>query len=390
MPARPRPYATFARLSRGEMAMIAAFWLFMAALSALGAYLDPRGRMSQPGPLPAHVVVPFLQYGLWAVLTPPIFALAARVGTERPRIVGRVLLLLGVGLVVAVGADILFTWLRFDVFAPAETAGLPGPNRRPGVLTGVRRFFFLDDFALYLAVLGAGIARESSRRLRHRHEDALRLEADKARLSSQLSDARLTTLQAQLDPHFLFNTLNAVSALVDIDPPGVRRMIARLSELLRWSLDGRSDPETRLDREIAFLERYAEIMTIRFQGRLDVAIDVPPELSTALVPALVLQPLVENAIKHGIGEGAHGGRVEVRGRRDGADLVLEVLDDGRGPDEPLRENVGLRNTRERLETLYGAAATLSVAKRTEGGTRAAVVLPFHTDTDLRAAAVEGP
>jgi len=341
--------------------------------------------------VPPHVLVPFFQYALWAALTPLIFRLAVRVGLDRHARIGRVLLLLAVGVVVAVAADMAFWYLRFELFGdvvPSRPTGAPG-RPPPGPLTGILRLWFLDDFALYLAVLGAGFARYYSLRLRARHEDALRLETEAARLGSQLSDARLTSLRAQLDPHFLFNTLNAVSALVDVDPAGVRRMIARLSELLRWSLEGAGAPETSVEQEVAFAERYLEIMKIRFEGALQTETRVEPDVFDALVPTLLLQPLVENAVKHGIAEGERGARVEIAIRREGDDVVLQVLDDGGGPDGPIRENVGLRNTRERLEAFYGSAFTLEVAARPEGGTRAEVRLPYHTAADLRATVMGG-
>lgn len=359
-------------LGRGELLLIFGFWFLMATLSAVGSSLDPRGRMSQPGALPPNVLAPFIQYSLWALLTPLVFWLVARTGDERPNRVGRLVLFLLLGVLFAAFADVISAVIRFQLFAPPRRPGSPTPN----VFAGLLRFWFLDDFALYLAVLGAGLARDYWLRLRVRHEEAVLLRG-------QLAEARLGALRSQLDPHFLFNTLNAVSALVERDPAGVRRMIARLSELLRRSLEGTGEQEVPLRQEVDFVRRYLEIMQIRFQGGLQVEVRTEAESLDAMVPALVLQPLVENAIKHGMAEGDHHGRVEITSRLEGEWVVMEVLDEGSGVREPVAEGVGLRNTRERLEALYGGAYRLEVSRREAEGTRAEVRVPFHTAEELR-------
>lgn len=378
LPNSPAQGGTRAGLGRRDLFLIFGFWTFMALLSVAGLALDPRGRGFQPVPTSGQIIFPFIQYGLWALLTPLIFGLASGIELELQRLkVGQILLVLGVGVLLAIGVDLIMTYIRFELIPPPR-----GVRARPPVFPGpfgrVIRLWFLDDFALYIAILGAGLARSYSHRLRARHEEAITLQAEKARLSAQLAEARLAALRTQLDPHFLFNTLNAISALVERDPRGVRRMIARLSELLRHSLDDASAPETPLRNELDFIGRYLEIMQIRFQGALEVEIRTEPAALAALVPTLILQPLVENAIKHGVAEGGRGGRIEIDARLDGETLVLQVTDDGRGPVRPVVEGVGLRNTRSRLEALYGPAARLEVTPRPEGGTCAEVRLPFHT------------
>jgi len=195
----------------------------------------------------------------------------------------------------------------------------------------------------------------------------------------------------QLNPHFLFNTLHAVSALVERDPSGVRRMIARLSTLLRHTLDSGTAQEVPLGDELQFLRDYLDIQQVRFQGRLEVVEDVASGLLDALVPNLILQPLVENAIEHGVSEMEEGGHIEIAARREGDDLVLSVRDNGPGMDQeiPLRENgVGLRNTRERLEGMYGDAGSLLLEAAEAGGLQAVVTLPYHTGGDLRTVGVD--
>jgi sensor histidine kinase YesM len=204
-------------------------------------------------------------------------------------------------------------------------------------------------------------------------------------------EARLTALQTQLNPHFLFNTLHAISSLVERDPRGVRRMIARLSELLRLTLERTEQQEVPLEQELAFLQRYLEIMQIRFQGSLEVETQVDPVVNEALVPTLILQPLVENAVKHGVSKVDGGGRIAVSARREGDRLVLSVRDNGPGLDgtDATESGLGLRNTRARLEHLYGAAQSLTLSALPDGGLIAEVRLPFHTRADLRTTGVTG-
>lgn len=373
------------RLTRGEILGIAAFWTFMALLTALGAYLDPRRQFDPGGMRPGQIALPFIEYYLWALLTPLVFWVASAVGIERTQRVQRVLLLLAVGLVLAIGMDVILSWFRLELFPSPRRPRFGGSPPTP--FSGIRRLFFLDDFALYLAVLAAGLAREYSWRLRRRHEDAVQLEAEKARLTAQLAEARMTALRTQLNPHFLFNTLNAVSSLVERDPKGVRRMIARLSELLRHTLEGADTQETPLERELDLTQRYLEIMEVRFQGNLEVTTRVPADLADAMVPNLLLQPLVENAIKHGIGELPEKGSIIIEAERQADALVLRVLDNGPGVRMDSDERgVGLRNTRERLHGLYGDVAGLTLSNRADGGACAEVRLPYHTAAELRAAA----
>jgi LytS/YehU family sensor histidine kinase len=228
----------------------------------------------------------------------------------------------------------------------------------------------------------AGFARIYYLQKKERQAEAERLEARAEALEAQLTEARLEALRRQLNPHFLFNTLHAVSTLVDRDPAGVRRMIARLSELLRHVLDEEAPQEVPLSDELDFLDDYLEIQSIRFQGALDTCLDVPPALHDARVPHLILQPVVENAIKHGASQVRGVGRIELRARRDDDRLVLTVTDNGPGLPPDQEEGVGLRNVRARLEALYGVEQAVRLTSAPEGGTRATLELPHHTGTAL--------
>ncbi len=369
-----------APLRRAELIAIVAFWTFLAVLTAANAMLDPRGR----GPLKpvassAPVALAFVEAYLWAALTPLIFRLAGRYGLERPRVVARVLPLLGVGVLTAIFVDLVVAWFRFDVFGVPRSS--PGSG---GGLTNVVRLWWFDDLIVYLGVLAAGFAREYFHRYQARWRDTVRLQSHAAELQAQLAEARLSSLRTQLNPHFLFNTLNTVSALVERDPRGVRRMIARLSELLRATLEGGTEQEIPLRRELDLLRRYLDILQIRFQGRLETSVDCEPGLADALVPNLILQPLVENAIKHGVGRAEGCGRIEVRARRSGTELILSVRDTGAGgggnghrvPPES-GTGVGLRNTRARLEQLYGERQHFSLEPGADGGMVATIAVPLR-------------
>jgi two-component system LytT family sensor kinase len=376
-------------LRRSELLGIFAFWTFLALLTAANGLLDPRGRGLQPLVAGAPVTLAFVESYLWAALTPFLFWLTSRFSIERDNRLLRVLLFVGAGVVVAMLVEALLAYLRLEVFFTVR-------RRRPVAFSpffGMTRLFWLDDLMVYFAVVAAGFARDYFRRYQARREEATRLRAHAAELHAQLAEARLAALRTQLDPHFLFNTLHAISTLVERDPRGVRRMIARLSELLRTSLDEGNEPEVPLEKELSFLKRYLEIMQIRFQGRLEVDMQPDGAVMDALVPTLILQPLVENAVKHGVSKVGGTGRIEIRAYRDKADrLVLRVRDNGpgldRADDSPREEGVGLANTRARLEQLYGPDQSLTLRPPPEGvGLVAEVTLPYHTRTDLRTVAV---
>jgi two-component system LytT family sensor kinase len=204
-------------------------------------------------------------------------------------------------------------------------------------------------------------------------------EAQAARLAAQVAEARLSALRMQLHPHFLFNSLNALLVLVrDHDAKNAERMLELLSDVLRQVLRGDTRQEVRLDEELRFLDDYLAVEQIRFSDRLRIVRAVEPALLDALVPQFILQPLVENALRHGIGPSVAGGTIEIGARLDGDDLVLSVSDDGPGiGDAPNAVGVGLRNTRERLVTLYGARGVLELTPRPGGGTVAQMRIPYR-------------
>jgi signal transduction histidine kinase len=355
------------RLSRREAAFVAGFWTVLAVLSILNRLADPRGPGIHLLPPSAPVILVLVESALWAGLTPVVFGLASRFSLSGRGWPWRVPPLLVAGLAIAALAHLSVELLRVEV--------LEFPRRRgTGAIPSVQPLRFLNDFVIYVGVLAAGLAREYFRRYQEQIRAAAQLSTEAADLRARLAEARLQALRTQLNPHFLFNTLHAVSALVERDPGGVRRMIARLSELLRSTLEDTAAERT-VESEMAFVSRYLEIMSVRFQGALSVKTDVDPAAARALVPSLVLQPLVENAVKHGLP--GQKGRLEVSARRDGGRVILAVRDDGPGPPASWTAGVGLSNTEARLRQMYGPDARLSLARGAEGGAVAEVVLPFR-------------
>jgi len=236
------------------------------------------------------------------------------------------------------------------------------------------------DVIIYWMIVGAGFAFEYYRRFREQQLQAARLELHATQLETQLAQAQLQALKMQLHPHFLFNTLHAISALMDDDVKGARRMIARLSELLRLTLENVGQQEVSLRQELDALERYLEIEQIRFQDRLTVRLAVAPETLDASVPNLVLQPIVENAIRHGIAPRSSAGRIEIRAERRDGMIELQVIDDGPGlqpGNEEFKEGIGLANTRARLRRLYGDEHRIEIKDADEGGLAVKLSIPFR-------------
>lgn len=351
-----------------DVLAVVLFWSLLAVISAASRELDPRFPGLPDSLVSAVVRATYLEYSLWAMITLPVWWLTSRYSIEGGRRWGRVLFLLAIGLAIALLMDTLLLRVREAMLTPLSEAGVARRFRRPPPLTG--GLGFLDDLMVYFAVLGAGVARDYFLRYRARLDETVRLQA-------QLAQARLDVLRTQLNPHFLFNTLNAVSAMVERDPRGVRRMIARLSDLLRYTLEESTDAEVPLSRELDLLGEYVELMQIRFQGKLNVTMMVDEDTRAALVPNLVLQPILENAMKHGVSQITGAGQITLRARRIGDFLVVTITDNGPGPG-PGEEGIGLRNTNARLREMYGASFRATLRPGPQGGTEAELVFPFHT------------
>lgn len=243
-------------------------------------------------------------------------------------------------------------------------------------LREAQQMFILNfdwEMMTYWTIVGVGHA------LRY-HYQVRAKELRAAQMETRLVEAQLNTLQRQMQPHFLFNTLNTISALMHRDVEAADAMIARLSDLLRMSLQRVGVQEVALSEELDFLSKYLEIEQTRFRDRLSVVFDIQADTLDALVPNLLLQPLVENAIKHGIGPRPTPGRIAVRARRVGAMLELDVQDNGVGLSAArltdFNRGVGLSNTRSRLEHLYGSLHRFEFRQPAEGGLLVLIAIPM--------------
>jgi signal transduction histidine kinase len=374
-----------ARLLRHRWPLVLGVWSVPALLAAFETWMF--WRMSgRDAPFWRAVVMEGPAWLTYALATPAIFALGRRLPLRRPRL-GRTL---ATHLVCALVAGAAYTGLA------TYTSQLFAVTPRPMPFVRYWASWFLSALPLttltYFGILGAGLAltyfAESKRR-----------ETEAARLAAQLAEARLGALRMQLHPHFLFNTLNAVTVLArDGDTRGVARMLTLLGDLLREVLRTDAAHHVPLDEELAFVRRYLEIERVRFADRLTVHEAVDDAARGALVPAFVLQPLVENALRHGLAPRAAGGVVQVGARlvraahAQGADadgVELWVRDDGAGlPADWAGADdygIGLSNTAARLAELHGGHAALSVVRAAGGGTVATVRLPRR---DAPAAAAE--
>ncbi|MBJ6759183.1 histidine kinase [Myxococcaceae bacterium JPH2] len=355
---------------RGPVQVVAAYALLAFIYGVqLSVYRASRG---EPAGFGESLLSGVLVWGGWALLTPLILAVAQRVrGPGRPWPLQLVLHLPPAFLFVAVHL-LLLAGLRQLLLPPPEGGGLAAAWTHFTWLLSKTTDY---DVLIYLSVVGLDAALRSSRQVR---EEAVRA----SRLEAQLAQAQLHLLRSQLRPHFLFNTLHAISTLMHRDVAAADQMVGQLSELLRASLERDGRHEVPLSEELELLAPYLDIERTRFSDRLQVDVEVAPEVRDALVPPLLLQPLVENAIRHGIAPRRGPGRVWVRVQRVGERVALEVRDDGVGPPAEgasrLSEGIGLGSTRARLERLYGVAQSLTWAANVPRGFVVSLSLPYRS------------
>ncbi len=342
-------------------------WGAIGALATL--FLTDRFAPAAASP-PAGALAPTLLYvGLWAAATPPLLLLAARVRLPTRRWSGRDalrLVLLACAVVgIALTHLVAYAAIATRIEQAVSVANLPDAS-----------LFFVGRVRENVMIGGLLVAGQLV--LRHRRR-VRRRELEAARLAAQLSESRLQALSMELRPHFLFNTLNAISGMVWADQAKADAMVLQLSELLRRTLEAGESPTTSLAEERHVLELYLAIQQVRFGERLTITVDVPRALEDAEVPRFLLQPLVENAFQHGLAPKRGPVSVAVRAARDGERLVLSVADDGVGlpPAADLVESTGVGNMRRRLTALYGAAPSLELRPRAEGGTEVVVSLPYR-------------
>ena len=361
-PARPR-YG----LRWGVVLLSTALMTAISFALALWLTDSPGTPAPHAGPL---LVLQGTGWFLWALFTPAIVWLAQHFRLERGRFALTLLVHIP-GMVLFASAHVasmgaVHWWLALSAGQPFSW----WDEVRRSALQNLNW-----ELTTYWAIAGIGHAVLYYRESRDRAMHASRLE-------TKLIDAQLTTLQHQLQPHFLFNTLHAISTLMRRDVDAADRTLLRLSDLLRMTLDSASQQQVTLASELDFVAKYLEIEQVRFADRLNVRYSIAPEALDALIPSLLLQPLVENAIKHGVAMKSGPGHVDISARRDHDKLRVEIRDDGAGLSESalaaLQKGIGVSTTRARLQHLFGADFRFEFHRR-EPGVSVVVALPWRIE-----------
>jgi two-component system, LytTR family, sensor kinase len=390
------------------------FWFALLAAATLVGLLEATqvytgtSAMGRPIPWGRALSSTMPSWYVLLALLPVIFLLCRRFPLEPGRLLHSLPVHAGAAVAFAITHVTVSSWLSdFVFYAGTEPLWSFGMN-----LSRLLTVYFVVELITYFGIVGAYHAFDYGQRIGAREREAAQLALKASRLETSLSRANLDALRMQLNPHFLFNTLNAISVLaMKGERQNVVRMLTLLSDLLRASLENRQQVVS-LRQELHFLDRYLEIEQVRFRDRLTVEFDVDPDTLEAEVPSLLLQPLVENAIGHGISRTPGAGTVRVEaGIIDGELLQLRVLDSGPGFSAPATDSaapaggaattgssqtatggtgVGIANTRARLEQLYGARQQLRLENRPEGGASVAVRIPLRLlSTALPAAPARG-
>ena len=346
---------------------LAAIWIFVGFVLAIEAYFNMRvNNMMKPVDFIEVGSQQFIRALMWAALAPLILQLREKMPLSRGHWLG------------GVSFHFAASFLLMAVFYLGRLAGFFLIYDEPFTGFGqqaIDHFYGRNivDMAFYWAVLAFGFSTEIYRKYRSEELRAAQLEA-------RLIETELKALRQQMHPHFLFNTMNTISVLVrEGKNDEAVTLVARLSALLRMSLDNTGVQEVTLSKEMEFLGRYLEIQQARFPDRLKIGINITHEALQARIPNLLLQPIVENAILHGIAPKPEAGRVDIHGHVEGGMLHLEVRDDGVGFDARARtrEGIGLANTRERLAKLYGPRGQLSLRGEPGRGVSVRIVLPHR-------------
>lgn len=347
-----------------RFAGIGAFWTLVGLAFASQFYLSSTllGRSVTWGQAISYSLG---DWYVWAVLSIPILLLARRFPPEGAHPWRTA----AVHLAAALVCSLVYVLLR-SLVGVAHGRLMDEPVTFAEVFRPLLVRTFPFNLLIYGVIVTISHAIDYYRKYHERTVHALELE-------KHLTEARLQSLLRQLKPHFLFNTLNGIASLMHSDVNAADKMLVRLSELLRLTMHHPGQPLTKLRDEIAFIEKYLEIERIRFRDRLTARVDAEAAVLDAEVPSLILQPLVENAIRHGIEPRPGAGRVEIGARRDGGRLVLTVRDNGAGqpPGGFTREGIGLANTRARLRELYGERHEFELRNHPEGGLEIRISLP---------------
>ncbi|HET6892750.1 MAG TPA: histidine kinase [Pyrinomonadaceae bacterium] len=357
----------------GRLLLIFGIWTFIALVFTLQFYFTTY-RSARPVMFGDSAYLQFTWSYLWALVTPFVLWTASRLPIERNNWLRSSLIHVPISIVLSVVVTALghvLNWLYWDF-----SAGRPFSWERMGRFVVAN---FSEGIGIYMLIALISYAFSYYRRFREGQLRTLQLEA-------QLSQAQLQALKMQLHPHFLFNTLHSISALLNKDPESARKMITRLGDFLRLTLENSGSQEVTLQQEMEFLSCYLEIERIRFQDRLMTRIDVAQQALDAKVPNLLLQPIVENAIRHGIAPRSTPGLIEIEAKQRNGTLRIQVRDNGPGlpthrtSENLLKRGLGLANTETRLERLYGSEHLFDLSNKPDGGLVVTMEIPFNTES----------
>jgi len=343
-------------------AVVFGVWTLIAVLSGLADYVFLHA-IGETRPLWRVFRRPLTEQWIWAALTPIVFLIARRFPLNRPPLV----LALGVH----AGCFLALSFLHCVVADAVGSPFGPIPPHYQGSVLNLRFLSeFYSDIWMYWPLVCIQALIDSHARARERD----RLTAE---LQAELAKARLGLLRAQIHPHFLFNTLHSIGALIRLDARAAEEMLADLADLLRASFSDPSAQETTLRSELELVRCYMRIQSSRFSDRLSVRYRIEQDTLEAAVPVLVLQSLAENAVIHGTSPAGRPCTIEICAERQGERLVLRVEDDGVGLREPQRPGIGLSNARRRLRQLYGEQQSVELSARDDGGVTASLSIPLR-------------
>jgi sensor histidine kinase YesM len=360
-------------------------WTLIGLIFTLNYYLFADHYVAifrQPPTLPQMLIWELPYWFLWAALSPVVFWLTRRFPLQRGRMLVNSGVHVGACVVLSVlhrAAYLIIGWLLHVAVYRHLSSSISD------VFSFLLLFNLQTGFMSYGTVLLVSYVIDYYRRYQNEELKISRLKTDLAEAQLQTTQAQLQSLKMQLQPHFLFNTLNSISTLLDEDVEAADEMLARLGDFLRLTLDNSGAEEVTLQEELELLRCYLEIEQVRFQDRLTVLMEIEPETLEALVPNLILQPIVENAIRHGIVEEVGKGRIEIHSSRSNGMLLLQVRDNGPGLQAEAaagragsKRGLGFTLTRERLERLYAARQRFHLEDAAPGGVQVTLEIPFVT------------
>ncbi|MFZ1685204.1 MAG: histidine kinase [Candidatus Zixiibacteriota bacterium] len=362
LPAMLRP--TFLGGRWGRFLVILSFWTGIAIVTAILSHTRMVS-LEQPSNFYKWLADSILAWYGWAALTPLILWLSHRFLPTGPHLKRNLLIFVAAGVVLSAGQ------IFYQCLTSMMIMGEP-MEKYLGIVTAQLAWLGPWNFLVYAGIVGVGYAREFQQRWRERQVAAGKLEIELAR-------AQVAALRSQIQPHFFFNTLNSIAVLIQKGDAGnAQKMLSRLGDLLRFSFSVGNRQTIPLRDEIAFVTGYLEIEQVRFGDRLKTEITVDPSCQDTPVPPFLIQPLVENSVKHGLAEKSGPGMITIRCLHHDRTLHIDIEDDGVGVSGQSRHQgagVGISNVRSRLLQLYGSAGKLTIAPRAAGGTRVSIEIP---------------